>query len=328
MYERINLSHNDMDGAGANLVLREKFGDMESYHVSYGDIVETLQIIDCEITPHTKTLFITDLAFDRECFNELMRITESRPHLNVIYIDHHPYEGDVLEAFEELQTFTNVYTLHRIGTSATKLCYEFTRSEHPDLKNIVTWIDAYDIYKEVEDPHNFKLGWFLNSIFWEIKMPGFKSNLINNDFKVPKFFKELYKQTIVDKDEYFAKLIKNGLVIFDDEANILLAFCDKHKSNWQMDYPDYDYYVLPYHTKGNNLSIRITNRLSDSWAKKIKDDVIKYVTQNPWVVSAGGHDHAFGISVNNDMPKDEHLVLIEGIVEIISEWDASINMPF
>lgn len=328
MTERYNISHNDMDGAGSNIVLRSRYPEMESFHVSYNAIKETLQAIDADMTVHTKTLFVTDLSFDAEALNELMRIAESRPFLNIIYIDHHPYEGEEADLFEEMKTFKNIYVKHEIGTSATKLCYQFIKSENEDLGKLVEWINAYDIYKELEDPVNFKMGWFLNSIFWEIKMSGFKSNLINSEYKIPTFFKTLYKDTITDKNEYFEKLIKQGLVVFDDDDNILLAFCDKHKSNWQQDYPDYDYYVLPYHTKGNNISVRFSHRVSDENAKKIKDDVLKYVGQNPWHISSGGHDHAFGITLDANMPKDEHLELIEGVIDEISQWNGSIHMPF
>jgi len=328
MTQYINISHNDMDGAGCNIVLREKFPDMETYHVSYGNIVETLQSIDADISHLTKILFVTDLAFDVKAFNELMRIAESHPDLKIVYIDHHPYEDDVQLAFNELNGFDNVHTKHAIGISATQLCFDMIKSDNTDLKNLVKWINAYDIYLEQEDPNNFKIGSFLNTIFWEVKMSGFKINLINENYKIPKFFKSMYKDTINDKNEYFEKQIKNGLVVFDDDNSILLAFSDKHKSFWQVDYPQYDYLVLPYHTKGNNMSIRFSSTLTDHDAKNIKDDILQYTKQSPWFVSGGGHHHAFGLTLDNAMPKDEQLVLIEGIVDIIEAWNASINMPF
>ena len=328
MTQFINLSHNDMDGAGSNIVLREKFPDMDSFHVGYNDIKETLQLISDDISYFTKVLFVTDLAFDVGDFNELMRIAESNPDLKIVYIDHHPYEEEAQEAFDELSSMVNVYTKHVIGKSATMLCYEFIKSDDEDLGKLVTWIDAYDIYKELSDPVNFKIGNFLNTIFWSIKMSGFKTNLINNDYKIPKFFKTLYKETIEDKNQYFEKLIKNGLVVFDDENSILLSFCDRHKSFWQMDYPEYEFYVLPYQSKSNNISVRIDNGLDDEWATIIKNAVINYAEKSPWLISAGGHHHAFGITLDKNMPKEDHLTFVSGIIDVLEGYNASARIPY
>ncbi len=325
MKERINLTHNDLDGAGSNIVLREKFGDMDTFHVSYGSVTDTLKSIDLDINHLTKTLFVTDLSFDKDAFLELMRVAEGHPHIKIIFIDHHPYEGDVLETFNELASFPNVYCKHEIGKSATLLTYEFTHSVNEDLGKLVGFINAFDIYKEFEDPTNFKIGWFLNSVFWELKLSAFKSNIIRNQYKIPKMFKDIYVKILEDKDRYFKSLIENNIAVFDEENSILLAFCDKHKSFWQNDYPDFDYYVLPYETKGKNISIRFSHRVDNTDAKQLKDTILWYVRQNPMVISSGGHDHAFGITIDDNMLRDDHLGIIEGIIEIIEDH---INTPF
>jgi len=324
----INLSHNDLDGIMSNIVLYEHFGEMETSHVSYGSVAETLRSIEEDLTHLTKVLFVTDLSFDAESFNILLRIIEGNPELKVIYIDHHPYEGELADYLAEVNAKENAFVIHKIGTSATKLTYQFTKSTNKDLGNLVEWTDAYDIYREFEDPKNFKLGWFLNTVFWELGVSGFKFNIKSSNYKVPELFKRLYKENIKDKDEYFTKLVNNGLVIFDDDNSLLISFSDKFKSFWQMDYPQYDYYILPYHTKGNNMSIRISSRIPDTLAKELKDQILAYVQQSPWHISAGGHDHAFGVTLDNNMSKDEQLTIIEGISDIICKFNAEINAPF
>ena len=72
MTQYINITHNDMDGAGSNMVLREKFPDMTTFHVSYNNIKETLQDIACDISHLNRVLFVTDLSFGKDDFNELM----------------------------------------------------------------------------------------------------------------------------------------------------------------------------------------------------------------------------------------------------------------
>jgi len=323
----IHLSHNDLDGIGCNIVLREKFPDMTTFHVGYSDIKETLQIISDDINHLTKVLFVTDLSFSREDFNELMNIAERNPDLKIVYVDHHEYDDDAQEYFEEMKAMINVFTIHRIGTSATKLCLEITKSANQDLIKLVTWIDAYDIFKQHTDPDNFKIGWVLNTIFWEIKMSGFKSNILNNDYKIPKMFKLMYKDIVIEKDAYFKKLIDNGLVVFDDHNSILLSFSDKYKSFWQMDFPDYEFYVLPS-TKSNNISVRINDIVEEEWCGLIKESILNYCNKNPWVISSGGHKRAFGITIDKDMPKDDHMTFIQGLVEVLESYNASERIPF
>lgn len=317
MCEKINISHLDLDGIMSNVVLKEKFGDMDTFHISYNEIQETLELLETEINHLTQALFVTDLAFDAKSFNVLMRIAETNPDLRIVYIDHHPYEGEESGWFAELKTFENVRVIHEIRTSATQLTFDYCKIENQNLKNLVRWTNAFDIWKETEEPGNFQIGWFLNTIFWELKANSFKINIVRSEYKIPPLFMKMYKETIKKKDEYFQKLIKNGLVIFDEEDKILLSFSDHHKSFWQQDYPDFDFYVLPYETRGNNLSVRISQRIPDEDANLIKKDVIGYVKKSPWHISSGGHDRAFGITLDKNMPKDDHLLLIEGIIDMI-----------
>jgi oligoribonuclease NrnB/cAMP/cGMP phosphodiesterase (DHH superfamily) len=324
----INISHNDLDGIMCNIVLSEHFGVLETFHVSYGSVAETLRMVEEDLTHLTKVLFVTDLSLDVESFNILLRIMESNEDLRVIYIDHHPYEGEAADCLEELRAKKMAYVKHEIGTSATKLTFQFTKSTDEKLEKLVDWTDAYDIYKEQEDPANFKMGWFLNTVFWELGAGSFKFNIKKSEYEVPKLFKQLFKDHIQEKKDYFKKLVDNGLVIFNEDDSLLISFSDRFKSSWQMDYPQFDYFILPYHTKGNNISIRISSRVSDEFAKRIKEDVTAYVSQSPWHVSSGGHHHAFGITLLNDMTKDEQLSIIEGIAEIISKYNAEYNAPF
>ena len=76
------------------------------------------------------------------------------------------------------------------------------------------------------------------------------------------------------------------------------------------------------------MSIRFSHRVSDGNAKKMKDDILKYVSKSPWHISSGGHNHAFGITLENTMPEEDFMTLIEGIIDEITAWDEYFNIPY
>ena len=319
MNENINLSHNDMDGAGCNIVLRSKYPDMQTIHSSYNDIAENIELLSENVTHLTKRFFVTDLNFDVPSFIALTRFTITFPHVKVVYIDHHPYEGEVAEIFEKIKKLPNFIHVHEIGKSATKLCYETIQSTDENLGKLVGYINAFDIWLETEDPANFKIGWFLNTIFWEIKLSGFKINLIKNDYVIPKFFKTMYAEQVENKNKYIAKMKANNTLIEDHENSVLIAFSDKYKSWFQNDFPNFVVHILPYQSK-NNLSVRIQNNPEVTWAKEMKQEMVEFIQSYPNTISCGGHDHAFGAAISNDAPKEDIFSLVEGLSDIAGEY--------
>jgi len=319
MNEYINLSHNDMDGAGCNIVLRSRYPDMKTIHSSYNDIIENLELIDENMDHRVKAMFITDLNFDVPSFIQLAKVISRNPGVKFVYIDHHPYEGAVGEIFEKIKKLPNFIVVHEIGKSATKLCYETIKSDDVELGKLVDYINAFDIWLETQDPKNFKVGWFLNTIFWELKMSGFKSNLIKNDYKIPKFFKTMYADQVEDKNKYIEKMKGNGLLIEDEENSVLIAFSDKYKSWFQNDFPDYVVHILPYVSK-NNISVRISNTPEVTWAKEMKEEMVAFIQSYPYTMSCGGHEHAFGSAIEPDAPKEDIFALIEGLSEIAGTY--------
>lgn len=312
----INLSHNDIDGAGCNIVLRSRYPDMQTIHTSYNDVAENISLLDDSICYLNKALFITDLNFDKPAFIQLVRLATNHPELQIIYIDHHPYDGELGELLEKVRRVSNIHVYHSLEHSATKLTYQFIKSEDEDLGILVDYINAYDIWLDKTDTKNFKVGWFLNSIFWEIKMSGFKSNLINNKYKIPQFFKTMYVDLVKDKNEYIAKLRDKGLIIEDEDASVFIAFSDKHKSWFQEDFPNFVVHILPYETR-NNLSVRISHV---PYAEEMKNEMVALVNSYPHTQSCGGHTNAFGAAISDDAPKDDIFMLVEGLSTIAQDY--------
>jgi len=333
MNEYIQLSHNDMDGAGCSIVMQYKFYIESTIHTSYNDIISNLHIIDEMITHNTKSVFITDLSFDENCFKELIKLTLHHPHTKFIYIDHHPYEGKLGKILNKIQTLENVQVVHSVEYSATKHCLDYINSidnsiytnntdvknqsdknTYDNLKKLVMWIDAFDVWRK--DSELFKIGWKLNTIFWEIKMNGFKFNLINNNYIIPVFFDKMYDDVIKKKNNMYIQMKKKNLFIKDSENNILIAFSDLYKTFFQIDFPTFDFYILPYISK-NNISIRISENVKNS--EIIKDEILKYISTYKFLISAGGHPYAFGITIDPSAPKDDIFEIIQNITDIINK---------
>ena len=315
MNERFLLSHNDMDGAGCALVLETKFQFDSVTHSRYIDIIDNLKIIDENITVHTKSVFITDLMFKDDAFIELFRLAMNHPNVKFIYIDHHSYADKELELLNKFKKMENSIVIHDESKCATKLCFEFINSDDEDLYRFVRFVNAYDIY--LEEQPEFRVGFLLNNIFWSIKMNGFKFAMHKNNFKIPKSFITLNEELIEKKNKKFKQLEEQGLIIKDEDNQVLLAFSDTYKSDYIHDYPGYKAYVLPYQSN-NNISVRF--RDFDEHATEAKEKIMQLVNSYPNTVSAGGHEFAFGITISDDAPKDDIFMLIDAIILIVSEY--------
>ena len=240
MHEYVVLSHNDMDGAGCDMVLGTKFHIDSTIHSNYNEIIQNLKLIDEKLTIHSKVVFITDLSFDENSFIELVRLAMNHGHVKFIYIDHHEYKGRELELLNKIQKMENVFVKHDVTKCATMLCFEFIKSNDADLHRMVRFINAYDIY--LEDTPEFKVGYMMNTIFWAIKMNSFKVTLENNNYKIPKKFLEMNKEIVAKKDAAFKLYEQKGLIVKDEDNSILLAFSDDYKSFYQHDYEGYKAY--------------------------------------------------------------------------------------
>ncbi len=311
--EYMLLSHTDLDGAGCHLVLSDKVEFDIVYHTSYNEISTHIGYIDGDITVHTKAVFITDLSFSLEDLIELVKLTKRHPHVKFVYIDHHEYNDDRFPIFSKMGKLDNLSVIHEIGTSATKLCLRVFNPTNSDLIKLVDYIDAYDIFREHDK--DFQAGWFLNTIFWEFKMSGFKFGLFSENYKIPKAFKNAYMGIIEEKNVYFKDLESKNLLMKDIDASVFIGFSDRFKSWFQMDYPEYKVHILPYLSK-NNISIRISSDVPNECAGMMKENMIEFVSSLPEYISGGGHKHAFGLTIEKTHNDDLKIMIAQGLAEI------------
>jgi oligoribonuclease NrnB/cAMP/cGMP phosphodiesterase (DHH superfamily) len=153
------LTHNDMDGYGCRLVLEDKFTIDEVTHTDYAKISYYLNSI---ANREPGLLFITDLNFStKDDFKALTNVCKAG--WKVIFIDHHQYIESDYKILNALKEQYNLDYLINEKTCATGLCLIYTKNKKENLKKLVKFICAYDIWKR--DTKEFEIGFMLNTIF-------------------------------------------------------------------------------------------------------------------------------------------------------------------
>ena len=312
----LSLSHNDLDGISCQLAIFEKYKkNINFFNTSYNDIEKKLKILEDVITINFKKIFITDLYFKKNNFQQLEKIIKLNPNIKFIYIDHHEYEESEKEIIKKLKKYSNFIFIHSLKVSASKLTFLALKLKNLDLKKLIELVDIYDLWKE-NNP-KFKLAFFLNIIFWEITGKGFFTQIKINKYKIPLNFKEIYKKVIKEKNIYFKELYKNNLI--QVKNNILVSFIDHYKNFLIIENPNIKVFIIAS-ISYYGISIRISRAIPENQAKDLKDQILKFCKNNSNIISAGGHLYAFGISLTNSIPFEIYLDIINQIKDIVLKF--------
>ena len=306
------LSHNDLDGYGCILTALKMNKPLTYINTGYDNIVNSLKNIseDYLSKQSIETLYITDLNFKESDTIELYKIVKHNPSVNVIYIDHHPYENDKqFNIFEKMKQFPNFKMVHNETYCATYLFYQYALrkqliSADDDYDKLMKSINAFDTWKE--DDKFFKAGLSLNDVMMDIKPAKF-IEILKKDCKINDEMKALMKELHNRKNEYFKRLESEKCIIpFGDT---LLFLADTFIAHMTLDYPQYKYYVNGRSYGG--ISVRFRN-LEDP--KSVKDGVVNLLSTNPYVFSANGHTNAMGVTLHPEH-KDKMLSVVEVLVK-------------
>lgn len=316
MYNNISLSHIDMDGVGAQFSIKETHSGLLCLNSNYYEIGEYLNIIFDNISNLTKKVFITDLSFEAKDILHLNSLVNSFPEVQFIYIDHHEYSTQDWDLLNEIDLKDNFLLIHSIKASATKLTHLYLKPQNENLRKLVDVINAYDIW--LEDDPLFQPGWVYNTLFWDIKLRSFVSQVESNDYKMPSYFKRRYKEIVQEKNEYFKKLFEANYITIDDDKKFLFAFADSFKPFLTIDFPDYKVYLIA--SSYNSVSVRFRN-LDPTIAKPLKDAIVETAMKLNQVTSAGGHLNAFGITVNRSSSFDQLKEVLQIVQEKIYEFE-------
>ena len=292
----LSISHLDMDGYGCQIALRKFYGEFQKMNITYGNIKKYIRILD-EILTRTSydIVYITDLNFNKEELKELYIITNKYKDTMFYYIDHHIIDID----YKRLIT-NNFKLLVSDKASATKLVYKYLSKKYnikdKELETFIDYINAYDIWLKDKEPNNFKIGFFLNEIFWNKGKDYFWSSYKDN-FKIKNTDKDYYKNIIEQKNKLFQKLEKsNRIMKFDNR--IFLVYLDKYQGFITIDYPNYLVYII----------IKTNGRASIRFDKKLENYDFMNTLKNKlldleYIEEAGGHELAMGCHIKNPTPK-------------------------
>jgi len=297
----LSLSHTDLDGISAQIVLRYFKGEINRMNISYNKIDEYLEILDEYCIHHKPSeVWVTDLSFEYPDLVKLNKIASKNQYVKFYFIDHHPLQCSD-EDIKKLK-INNLFLLISSKGSATKLVYRFlqkdSNSYNKDLEKFVEYVNSYDLWKKEEK--TFKGGLVYNELFWEYKKVFFFSRF-KDEFNLRNSDKENYKKLIIKKDKLFKKLDDSGRIfkhIPNGNKRIFMIFIDSFFSNVTLDFPDYSVYIII--TSYGSLSVRLSDGVSDDG--DLKDKIISDISENPLFLKAGGHNKAFGITIKEPTP--------------------------
>jgi len=288
----ISLSHNDLDGVGAQIALSKCYGNILPLNAAYSRVQEQLEIMEDML--HTRSnireVYITDLNITEKEMRFVQDLANLHSHIEFNYIDHHDYTYDPTTYKTD-----NLKIMVSKKFCATKLTYLFLLKHKgletdKELKHFIDVVDAYDLW-QLKDPL-FTEGLRMNELFWDLLPRRFflrfkdvtKVRLADNE-KIDTLFKK--------KDKVFKKLQESGRLFRAENKSLLLCYLDDYRSHITIDFPDFLCYVNV--TLYGSASIRLSNKITEPEAKIFKDLLIDYAMTIPGVTTAGGHTHAMGM---------------------------------
>jgi len=320
----LSLSHTDLDGISAQIVLRFFKGEINRMNISYNKIVEYLEIVDEYCIHHKPSeVWITDLSFEYSDLLKLNEIASKNEYVKFYFIDHHPLQCSDNE-IKKLKR-NNLFLMISDKGSATKLIYLFLektyKRHNKKLSDFVEYVNSYDLWKKEED--TFKGGLVYNELFWSYKKVYFFSRF-KDEFTLRESDKEKYKILVNKKNKLFKKLDSSGR-IFKHAPNgnkrIFMIFLDEFFSNVTLDYPDYKIYVIV--TSYGSISVRISDKIDNECL--LKDKILNDIKDNPLFLKGGGHNKAFGITISE--PNPHNLVeFSKNLLEVIDIQMDNLNI--
>ena len=324
----IILSHNDMDGFGCVLSARKFDKNISLFNVGYDVITTTIiQISNILKSTVVENIFITDLNFSEDDTIELYKLVKHNPSVTITYIDHHPYETERQhQIFNKMKEFNNFTFIHTEKHCATWIFYKWLLSKNmittsDDYEKLMSLINIFDVWKDKEPL--FKLALSLNDIFYEYFGDKFVNIMERNEYKLGGQIKENMIHVIEKKNIFFKKLESEGYItpVNDD---ILLFISNSYMNHMTIDYPGYKVYInVRMKEDSGALSVRLRDDIDN--LKEIKLGIIGAIMETGYVLSSGGHDAAFGVTMNPGC-HDKVIPVAEVIARKSAELLSKINI--
>ncbi len=301
--ELIVFSHCDLDMASSILCIEYKLPSVKKkyFYTNYGDIKERVDEIEDYIKKHGNThCLMTDISWGTSS-EELHRLCNM--FTNITLIDHHLYSPGFFDNYPKLKVY------HDENKSGALLTYEYFKINNPELKEIIDLTDIYDLWKDhLED---FEKSQDLNRFFWEVGKDKFITDIINNNYKLPYYYKTVTDELRRKFTEAIEKFENRKLIHRTDK--ITIAFVDEWFNEILVkDMAEGKDFVINVTTYGI-FKIRINRKANISDSKKI--DLRLRLTGNTDI----GHINAFPFKMKKKISFENIMSEIKNVIDIIND---------
>jgi len=297
MKDFFHLTHTDLDGIGCLFSTFAEFGKVSFGSISYDLIDDEIPNLDSNVIT-----LITDLNFNERQLNILLDKAKefAEKRIPIIYIDHHEYSEKELELLSELE---NMSSGNKVIVD-TKYCASYLTAQYfeklliprlgDDFKNFketINIIDTYDVWRTEREL--FPKAFMLDKIFWmELSSKGqlgIINDFIDNKWKIPERYKTL-EGSFLDQKSKDYEILKP--LIFDQDGVFAIPSI-KYIGDVRFDFPDRKIYI-GFSLDKSKISVRVDEKYT-TFKQAIIDDIINM----PEVLASGGHNFAFGITLND-----------------------------
>jgi len=160
-----HLSHTDLDGYGCQFITSQIFDNIQFYNANYNEIDNFIDKI-IKDTVENSVILITDLNLT---LTQSMYLDRKSKELDfdILLIDHHVTGSDSSDAYNWYNLDTN--------NCATYLTFEYFKDkiEDPSTKDIVDFIDTYDMWRK-ENILQFNKATLLSDLIFKYKLDSVK----------------------------------------------------------------------------------------------------------------------------------------------------------
>jgi len=305
----IQVTHHDMDGAGAAIVMKKLFkdhlglGKVERHSVGYSETNQMILNILSTVQDEDIFLIITDLRIETKFLTLLLRMDKIK---NLLYVDHHE-RSDGRTGLESLKYLHKSRFMYRWRKTycATELCFQLAK-EHgmpstSEFDKLIARVDAYDMWHE--NNKHFQEAFGLNELFWELGfnpfIDQFYDGLIWTDD-----LKAIVKEKIDEQNLYFEEGQEHIMEVpLANDRKLLMSFNPQGKFGnlYTLRYEANLFLIYAYPKDGfYKFSLRGRDSYFDT--NLIAENMDKFIPN----AFGGGHAQAAGlhIPIENDF---EHI---------------------
>lgn len=313
------LTHYDMDGVGCDIILSKLIKFDKKMHVGYGSLGKKLEQ---NVIYRYDRCFVTDLSLEREQLKKLIEHFDTK----LFYADHHETTKKSIEVLKELNAIGGnkykpriLYDQEMSGTGliAKKLAKLLSATDRSRIASIVPFIDAYDMWRNIDYSRNFAIGYELNVLFWYYKYDKFFKRFCNGFSGFNKTENKIIEKHYKKREKSMNKATK---VEISKKQVMYYNVNQEYINDYTLVFPEYEVYYMVYRTRSNELKVSMRTRGSEIDLSGYADTAQIMFDS---VKNAGGHKCASGVNFKLGAIDNDALDVVDYIAGMIESGGAS-----